>query len=113
MGVLQDAREALGIRLAGSIVIVDEAHNLVAAVHDTHSALLSSQQIQTARSQLAAYYCRFQSRLATGRLPVFSLYERPYCFDSCQLWIQRDHELILLIEYYQSSVNLYEIYRSS
>ena len=62
----QDAREALGIRLAGSVVVVDEAHNLVAAVHDTHSALLSAQQIQTARSQLAAYYRRFQSRLATG-----------------------------------------------
>jgi len=66
---VQDARESLGIKLAGSIVIVDEAHNLVRAVHDTHSALLSSQQIQTARSQLAAYYCRFQSRLATGTPP--------------------------------------------
>ena len=57
------------MRLAGSVVIVDEAHNLVGAVNSAHSAVLTAAQLETARMQLAAYHQRFQARLAPGESP--------------------------------------------
>lgn len=65
---MQDARESLGIRLEGSVIIVDEAHNLVGAVHDIHSAALTCQQLAGSLTQLATYHTDFQSRLAPGCL---------------------------------------------
>lgn len=62
----QETREALGVELKGSIVVVDEAHNLVAAVNSSQSASIALGQLRTANAQLDAYYQRFQARLAPG-----------------------------------------------
>ena len=56
----------MGLQLENSVIIVDEAHNLVSAVHDTHSATVTSQQLAVALAQLTAYHLHFQSRLAPG-----------------------------------------------
>ena len=66
----QETRAALGVRLDGAILIVDEAHNLVDAVNGAHQALLSHAQLAPAQSQLSAYYERFRTRLAPG---IFNL----------------------------------------
>ncbi|KAK9792715.1 hypothetical protein WJX73_001436 [Symbiochloris irregularis] len=62
----QDMRESLGLQLDGAVVVIDEAHNLVDAVHSVHSAALTHQQLQSASAQLSAYMQRFESRLAPG-----------------------------------------------
>ncbi len=56
------------MRLEGNIVVVDEAHNLVDAVNNVHSALVSAQQLATAQSALDNYFQRFRSVLAPGVL---------------------------------------------
>ncbi|EFJ47577.1 hypothetical protein VOLCADRAFT_61293, partial [Volvox carteri f. nagariensis] len=60
----EETRGSLGIWLEGSVVIFDEAHNLVDAVTGTHGSQLSLEQLKTAVRQLSAYFSRFQSRLA-------------------------------------------------
>lgn len=54
------------MELEGSVLIVDEAHNLVDAVNSSHSAAITATQLQAASTQLAAYFERFQARLAPG-----------------------------------------------
>ena len=63
---MQDSRDSLGLRLEGSIIVVDEAHNLVDAVNSAHCAEVSAQQLHAAEAQLSTYFERFRSRLAAG-----------------------------------------------
>ena len=65
---MQDSRDSLGLHLKGSIVVVDEAHNLVDAVNGAHCAEVSAQQLSAAEAQMSAYFERFRTRLAAGRL---------------------------------------------
>jgi Rad3-related DNA helicase len=62
----QETREALGIRLEGAVLVIDEAHNLVDAVNSAHSATLSVQAASAAAGQLDAYWSCFSTRLAPG-----------------------------------------------
>ena len=67
--VLQrETRESLGIRLEGAVVVFDEAHNLVEAVHGAHGATLTGRQVGAVRAMVSAYVDRFRSRLAPGNL---------------------------------------------
>lgn len=63
---LQDSRESLQLHLEGSIIVVDEAHNLVDAVNAAHTAQLSLSQLDAAVAQLSNYFERFRTRLAAG-----------------------------------------------
>lgn len=68
----QETREALGIRLEGAVLIVDEAHNLVDVVNAAHSASLDAATAAAAGAQMNAYWSRFGSRLAPGeRIHVY------------------------------------------
>ena len=69
---MQETRESLGVRLEGNVVVVDEAHNLVDAVNNVHSATISAQQLATAHSALDNYYQRFCSLLAPGMVYLTS-----------------------------------------
>jgi len=62
----QETRESLRVRLEGNIVVVDEAHNLVDAVNNVHSAVISAEQLSTVLSALDNYHQRFRSLLAPG-----------------------------------------------
>lgn len=62
----QETREALGIRLQGAVLVVDEAHNLVDAVNGAHSATLFAEAAAAAARQLDAYWTRFSTRLGPG-----------------------------------------------
>jgi chromosome transmission fidelity protein 1 len=64
--VNQDMREALGLKLEGAVIIVDEAHNLPEAVADAHSAVVSGPALDVATSSLDGYLARYRSRLAAG-----------------------------------------------
>ena len=67
--VLQrETRESLGVRLEGAVVVFDEAHNLVEAVHGAHGATLTGRQVGAVRAMVSAYVDRFRSRLAPGNL---------------------------------------------
>ena len=57
------ARNALGIDLAGHVVIIDEAHNLINAVNDISSASISLIQLEHAYQALTTYLVKFAKRL--------------------------------------------------
>lgn len=60
--------QSFGISLKGSVVVVDEAHNLVDAINSVHSAAVTQGQLSQARFQLGAYQERFRARLGPGNL---------------------------------------------
>jgi len=57
------AREALGIKLEGNIVIIDEAHNIMDAVANVHSAEIKLSELRRARQMLGVYVRRFGKKL--------------------------------------------------
>lgn len=62
----QESRESLGLHLGGSIIVIDEAHNLVDAVNGAHCAAATVHQLGAAEAQLTAYFERFETKLAAG-----------------------------------------------
>ena len=56
-------RETLGLRLKGNVIIIDEAHNLVDAINNVHSSIVTLAHIGLALSQLTQYKDRYQARL--------------------------------------------------
>lgn len=60
-------REALGLRLQGSIVVVDEAHNLLPAIHGSHSVALPSTGLNGTSKLLGTYLDHFQTRLGPAK----------------------------------------------
>jgi chromosome transmission fidelity protein 1 len=61
-------REALGLRLKGNIVIIDEAHNLLDVINSVHSVEISGAHVTKALSQLSQYKLRYKSRLKAKNL---------------------------------------------
>ncbi|KAK7496398.1 hypothetical protein BaRGS_00012320 [Batillaria attramentaria] len=61
-------RQASGVRLAGNIVIVDEAHNLLETINNVHSVEVTGSQLLRAHSQLSQYENKFRSRLKAKNL---------------------------------------------
>lgn len=59
----KSARDALGIKLEGNIVIVDEAHNIMDAVASVHAAEIHLSELRKARQILGIYVKRFGKRL--------------------------------------------------
>lgn len=64
----KETRESLGINLRGSVVVFDEAHNLVEAVHGAHGSVLTGKQCEAVHAMVTAYVDRFYTRLAVGNL---------------------------------------------
>ncbi|KAF2807702.1 ATP-dependent RNA helicase-like protein chl1 [Mytilinidion resinicola] len=59
----KSAREALDISLAGHVIIIDEAHNLMDAVAAINSITVSLAQLRRSREQLTVYLRKFQNKL--------------------------------------------------
>jgi chromosome transmission fidelity protein 1 len=62
--LLADTRESLGLDVKGSVIIVDEAHNLIDAINGGHSSVLSVDDISRAIEQIEFYFQRFKTRLS-------------------------------------------------
>ncbi|KAG7401622.1 ATP-dependent DNA helicase chl1 [Phytophthora boehmeriae] len=58
----KDARESLGITLEDSIVIFDEAHNIIDAINNTYKVEVTSKQLVVARRSLWSYFKKYEKR---------------------------------------------------
>lgn len=56
-------RSALNLNLVDSVVIVDEAHNILETICSIHSSQLRGAQLIEAHSIISRYYARYHSRL--------------------------------------------------
>ncbi|KAK4225677.1 ATP-dependent RNA helicase chl1, partial [Podospora fimiseda] len=59
----KSARDALGIKLEGNVVIIDEAHNIMDAVANVHAAEIRLSELRRARQILGVYVKRFGKKL--------------------------------------------------
>lgn len=64
--LLESTRESLGINLKNSVVVIDEAHNLIDTVNSIHSSEISLNDLQKVESGLKNYLNKFKSRLGPG-----------------------------------------------
>ncbi|KAH8235971.1 hypothetical protein KR032_011625 [Drosophila birchii] len=64
----KSARQQLGINLKGSVLVVDEAHNLLDSLAQLHGADINLQQLERARTEISAYKEQFQKRFSTKNL---------------------------------------------
>lgn len=61
-------REQLDINVKDSVVIIDEAHNLLDTIASIHSAEITSTQLECVHQQLNAYKDKYLDRLSTKNL---------------------------------------------
>lgn len=59
----KSARDALGIKLEGNVVIIDEAHNIMDAVANVYAAEIRLTELRRARQMLGTYVKRFGKKL--------------------------------------------------
>ncbi|KAK4244371.1 ATP-dependent RNA helicase chl1 [Corynascus novoguineensis] len=59
----KSARDALGIKLEGNVVIIDEAHNIMDAVANVYAAEIRLTELRRARQMLGIYVKRFGKKL--------------------------------------------------
>jgi chromosome transmission fidelity protein 1 len=59
----KSARDALGIKLEGNVVIIDEAHNIMDAIANVHAAEIRLSELWRARQVLGVYVKRFGKKL--------------------------------------------------
>ncbi|RDD45928.1 putative ATP-dependent DNA helicase DDX11 [Trichoplax sp. H2] len=64
----KSTRDACGIKLAGNVVIVDEAHNLLETIGNINSVELSHRQLTEAMHLLQCYQDRYKKRLSARNL---------------------------------------------
>ncbi|KAK7757539.1 ATP-dependent DNA helicase chl1 [Diatrype stigma] len=57
------ARDALGIKLEGNVVVIDEAHNIMDAVSNVYAAEISLSELKRARQMLGIYVKKFGKKL--------------------------------------------------
>lgn len=62
--IVSETRDSLGLDLTDSVVIVDEAHNLIDAINGSHSSTLTMEDTDRAIHQIEFYFNRFKNRLS-------------------------------------------------
>jgi len=62
------ARESLGIDLKDSIVVVDEAHNLIDSLNSCYSTLVTFEQLEEGLLDLKAYVSKYRIKLSPQNL---------------------------------------------
>ncbi|RYG51933.1 hypothetical protein EON66_10265, partial [archaeon] len=68
----ETARNACGVDLHGSLLIVDEAHNLVDAINSTASTSVTAAQLDATARAVDAYLQRYASRLSATNSVMLS-----------------------------------------
>eukprot|EP00111_Clytia_hemisphaerica_P008661 TCONS_00025337-protein len=64
----KSTRETVGINLKDSVVIIDEAHNVIETINNVHSVNVSLSQLNNSVSQLAQYREKYKKRLKAKNL---------------------------------------------
>ncbi|KAG9249604.1 helicase C-terminal domain-containing protein [Emericellopsis atlantica] len=59
----ESARDALGIKLDGNVVVIDEAHNIMDAIANVHAADIRLSDMKRAKGMLGVYVRRFGKKL--------------------------------------------------
>lgn len=62
----ESTRESMSLDLTGSVVIIDEAHNLIDTINSIHSAEISLHELILCNKGLHLYLDKFKSRLNPG-----------------------------------------------
>lgn len=65
-------RQQTGLRLTNSIVIIDEAHNLIDTITSIYSAEIRLDQLQQSQQQLLSYKDRYFARFSTKNLLILN-----------------------------------------
>lgn len=68
----KSTREQCGINLKDSIVIIDEAHNLMDTISQIHTATISLDQLATCHTQLINYKMKYVKRFGAKNLLKFN-----------------------------------------
>ncbi|CCE90999.1 DNA helicase TDEL_0C01100 [Torulaspora delbrueckii] len=72
----ESTRTSLGINLKDSIVVIDEAHNLIETINSIHSAQIALTDLLSCNEGLRKYFERFRNRLNPGnRVNLMKLME--------------------------------------
>lgn len=64
----EELRANFGVRTAGNVVIIDEAHNLIEAINQTHSAEVTLTHLHSASEAVKSYLEQYQTRLHSKSL---------------------------------------------
>ncbi|PHH56221.1 ATP-dependent DNA helicase CHL1 [Ceratocystis fimbriata CBS 114723] len=59
----KSARDTLGIKLEGNVVIIDEAHNIMDAISSVHAASIKLSELNRGRQMLGIYVKKFGKKL--------------------------------------------------
>ncbi|KAF3355798.1 hypothetical protein VdG1_06847 [Verticillium dahliae VDG1] len=105
------ARDALGIKLEGNIVIVDEAHNIMDAVANVYASEIRLGELKRARLMLGVYVKRFGKKLK-GENRVMVGQPEQGIVDAKELLRSKGIDqinLFTLIQYIQTSKLAYKI----
>lgn len=62
----ESTRQSMGLNLSNSIVIIDEAHNLIDTITNVNSAEVSLDELKECKTGLGHYMNKFKSRLNSG-----------------------------------------------
>lgn len=72
----ESTRSTLGIDLKDSIVVIDEAHNLIETINSIHSSQISLSELSFCNAGLKKYFDKFRTRLNPGnRVNLMKLME--------------------------------------
>ncbi|CRK13438.1 hypothetical protein BN1723_010021, partial [Verticillium longisporum] len=105
------ARDALGIKLEGNVVIVDEAHNIMDAVANVYASEIRLDELKRARQMLGVYVKRFGKKLK-GENRVMVGQSEQGIVDAKELLRSKGIDqinLFKLIQYIQTSKLAYKI----
>lgn len=105
------ARDALGIKLEGNVVIVDEAHNIMDAVANVYASEISLNELKRARQMLGVYVKKFGKKLkGENRVMVAQVAK---VVDGLRVWLESASELkvrhkFLIIIELDYNTNMYD-----
>ncbi|KAK6952588.1 hypothetical protein Daesc_004878 [Daldinia eschscholtzii] len=85
------ARDALGIKLEGNVVIIDEAHNIMDAVANVYASEISLNELKRARQMLGVYVKKFGKKLkGENRVMVAQVAK---VVDGLRVWLEGAAEM--------------------